>query len=200
MGTTYDFSEKGDHFVSAYTIYEKDDDLHNDSVEAIIVHKGLPLPGLGGSNDSLAVYLPYTLDAGSGFVYYTWNGEAGSQTYEAEHYRWYVLELIDPEGCYGIDSVYLFHPTGVADMILPGEWRVYPVPASRALYLEYTCMDAENLTLEIFDAQGRMIFVREYDPAFEITDKIDVTGFSRGIHILRLRSRDRQLIRHVVIN
>ena len=200
LGTTFDFSEKGDHSIAAYTIYDKDDDPENDTVDVTISHLGLPLPGLGGSNDSLGTYLPHTLDAGPGFVSYTWNGEAGSQTYEADHYGWYVLELVDPVGCEGVDSVYLFHPTGMTDIMLPGELRLYPVPASHTLYLEYTCRDAEKLFLEIYDARGREIMIKQYDHAREITETIDVTSFSRGMYIFRLRSRDRQLIRHVVIN
>ena len=128
LGSAFDFSRVGDHTVSAYSVYAKDDDPLNDTIDVVITHFGSPEPELGGVNDTLGTALPYILDAGAGYVSYLWNGVAGNQTYEATGYGWYHVEVMTPEGCTGKDSIYLTPSTGIVNRFLPGELKVYPVP------------------------------------------------------------------------
>ncbi|MCK4989408.1 MAG: hypothetical protein KAS29_02940, partial [Bacteroidales bacterium] len=50
LGSAFDFSRVGDHTVSAYSVYAKDDDPHNDAIDVVITHFGSPEPELGGVN------------------------------------------------------------------------------------------------------------------------------------------------------
>jgi proteasome assembly chaperone (PAC2) family protein len=88
----------------------------------------------------------------------------------------------------------------VEDLFLPGELKIYPVPASLVLHIEYGYMDADDLILELFDANGREVLVKQFPHTTEITETIDVTGMSSGIYYLRLRSDQKQLIRKIAIN
>ena len=107
---------------------------------------------------------------------------------------------MNPEGCVGGDSVYLMEPTGIEDFQLEGEFRLYPIPASRILHIEYVQENAENLKLEMFDPAGREILIRPYPNTNEIKDAINVSEMTRGVYYLRLRSDERQIIKRIILN
>jgi len=199
LGTDFDFSAEGDHRILAYSVYGKDDDPYNDTLDVIVTHLGFPEPELGGVNDTLGTALPLTLDAGAGYISYLWNGVAGSQTFDATSYGWYHVEVVAPGGCSGQDSIYLMPLTGIVDPVLPGELLVYPVPADLNLNVEYRYQDAETLYLEIFDSAGRKVHIQHFSQVTEITETIDVSGMTHGMYYLRLRSDQKQLLRKIVI-
>ncbi|MBA7569077.1 hypothetical protein ES708_10814 [subsurface metagenome] len=199
FGHTFDFSGEGDHTLMAYSIYAKDSDPHNDTMIVVIIHYGIPAIELGGINDSLGTTLPHTLDAGADYVTYLWNGIAGSRTYNATVYGWYTLEVTDLQGCTGTDSVYLMQSTGIGDYRLPGKLKVYPIPTDNMLYIDYRSPESEHLFLDIFDARGRKILVKEYRQVNEIMESINVSGMCEGLYFLKLRSGQRQIIRQIVI-
>jgi hypothetical protein len=200
LGTEFDFSRVGDHTVSAYTVYAKDNDPLNDQLDVLITNYGSPEPELGGVNDTLGTSLPVTLDAGAGNLSYLWNGNAGTQTLVANSYGWYFVEVVTSNGCTGKDSVYLRNTTGVEDRFLPGELRVYPVPADQFLSIDYNYSDTETLYLELFDSMGRKILIKQFAFVREIRETIDVSGMAQGMYYLRLRSGERQLQRQILIH
>lgn len=200
LGTSFDFSAQGDHSIVAYSAYGNDGDSFNDTLDVVVTHLGLPAPELGGQNDTLGTALPLTLDAGEGFVSYQWNGEDGNRTYDAAQYGWYKLEVTDPDGCFSGDSVYLNPATGVEDFQLEGKLKVYPIPASRVLFIEYSGEASEDLTLELIDATGREILIRPYPQTTEIKERLLVGEMNRGIYYLRLRSEERQMVKRIVLN
>ncbi len=199
FGFTFDLSAKGDHDLNAYSIYGQDADPFTDTLETIITHLGLPAPELGGVNDTLGTQIPYTLDAGVGFSGYIWNGEIGEQTHDAAQYGWYKLDVIDPDGCYGKDSIFLTFATAVEDHQLPGDLSIYPVPASRYLHVEYSYAEAENLILDLYDSNGRIVLNREFSNVKEFTETIDVGDIARGMYYLRLRSDEKELTRLITL-
>jgi archaellum component FlaG (FlaF/FlaG flagellin family) len=199
VGFTFDLSAKGDHNLTAYSIYGQDADPYTDTLEQIITHLGLPAPELGGVNDTLGTQIPYTLDAGVGFSGYIWNGEIGEQTHDAAQYGWYKLEVIDPDGCYGRDSIYLTSVTGVEDHQLPGDLSVYPIPASRYLHVEYSYAEAEDLVLDLYDSNGRIVLNRQFSNVKEFTETIDVGDIARGVYYLRLRSDEKEVTRLITL-
>jgi len=200
LGSSFDFSGVGNHSVNAYTMYGKDNDPFNDTLDVTVTHLGVPQPELGGENDSLRTSLPLTLDGGAGYIAYEWNGFAGDQTYEATDYGWYVLEVMNSEGCTGGDSVYLMDPTGIEDFRLEGELKVYPIPSSQVLHVDYRGQDVDKLILEIFDPSGRKIHIQEFTNAADIKESIDVTGIATGVYYLRLRTDQKHLLRKIVID
>jgi hypothetical protein len=199
LGSDFDFSSEGDHTVSAYTIYAKDNDPLNDQLDVIITNMGSQ-PDLGGVNDSLRTSLPVTLDAGAGYLSYQWNGVPGTQTYEASAYGWYFVEVVSSGGCTGNDSIYLRWVTGIEDRFLPGILNVYPVPADQFLTVEYSYSKVETLYLDLFDSLGRKILIKQFANVMEIRETIDVNDLAKGMYYLRLRSGERQLQRQIVIH
>lgn len=200
MGDNHDFSSLGDHHVSIHSLYAQDGDPGNDTMEVIITHFGFLEPDLGGTNDSLGTTLPLTLDAGADYVSYLWNGVLGDRTNDASQYGWYSIEVTDLHGCSGKDSLFLMPPTGIKDILLPGELKVFPVPTSRFLHIEYRYEKRESLTLDLYDSSGRKILIKQYADVMEISETIDVSKMAQGVYYLRLHSNERQLARQIAIH
>jgi hypothetical protein len=199
-GSLYDFSGEGDHLVTLVTIFQQDANPQNDTMVWTIAHHGIPLPDLGGTNDSLETGLPHTLDAGADFFTYLWNGMPGDRTHQAMDFGWYILEVTNSFGCSGGDSIYLMQSTGIDGMMLTGELKIYPVPASQFLHIEYSGEKAEDLYLSLFDSNGRTILQRKYNHKKEIIETLELSGLARGVYHLRLHSGERHLIRRIAIH
>jgi hypothetical protein len=195
----FDFSGEGDHILKTYSIYSKDTDPNNDTLSMIVCHTGKPPIDIGGTSDSLGTTLPHTLDAGADYAEYLWNGISGSRTYDADRFGRHTLEITDLLGCTAKDSVYLMQSTGLTDIMLPGELKVYPVPSNNILHIEYISDKADQLYLEIFDTKGGKILIKEYRHSDQIMESIDVRQMAHGIYYLILRSDRKQIIKRVVI-
>jgi len=199
-GTLYNFSTEGDHTVTLYTVVNNDANPSNDTLEVTVTHYGIPHPELGGVNDTLQTSLPHTLDAGDDYASYLWNGIPGDRTYDVDSYGWATLEVANPAGCLGGDSIFLMQPTGIMDLSLTGELTIYPVPASQFLHIEYRGEKEEDLYLSLFDSSGRKVIQKEYKRKKEISDTLELEGLARGVYYLRLYSGQRQLIKQVAIH
>jgi hypothetical protein len=201
FGLSFDLSAQGDHDLLVYTVYGRDIEANNDTLTRVITHFGPPDIDLGGVNDTLETLLPYILDAGADYMSYTWNDVAGSRTVEAGAYGWYKLEVTDMNTCYGVDSVYLVAPpSGIADQyLLDNRLKVYPNPVDNILYIEYDASDHPELVLEMFDALGRKVLVKEYHHVSGIVEEIDVSEMPLGIYYLRFRQDTQQAFRKIII-
>jgi len=199
-GSLYDFSGQGDHQVLLYVMLEGDANPLNDTMELTTTHFGVPQPDLGAENDTLETGLPHTLDAGADFTSYLWNGIPGGRTYEASSYGWYLLEVTNSSGCNGADSIFLAQSTGLDIMVLSGELKVYPVPASQFLHIEYNGEKEQDLYLSLFDSSGRKILQKKYNHKREIAETLELTGLARGIYHLRIYSGERQVTRRIAIH
>jgi hypothetical protein len=199
-GSLYDFSGEGDHLVTLVTIFQEDANPWNDTMELTIAHHGVPMPDLGGANDTLETDLPHTLDAGADFFTYLWNGVPGDRTHQATDFGWYILEVANSFGCSGGDSIYLMQSTGLEGMMLSGTLKIYPVPASQFLHIEYSGEKAEDLYLSLFDSSGRTVLQRKYNHKKEIMETLELNGLTRGVYHLRLHSGERHLIRRIAIH
>jgi hypothetical protein len=199
FGFTFDFSALGDHRIHAYTTYAKDADPDNDTLRATVTHVGKASPDLGFASDSFGTGLPYTLDAGSDFASYTWNGNPGSRTHDATAYGWYILEVTDSLGCPGRDSVYLKISNSTSEVALQGALIVYPIPANEKLIIDYQANETGHYFLEIFDLSGRKVFIREYKQVEEIQEIIEVSDMAKGMYYLMLRSGYKREIRQIII-
>jgi hypothetical protein len=85
-------------------------------------------------------------------------------------------------------------------MMLTGELKIYPVPASQFLHIEYSGEKAEDLYLSLFDSNGRKILQRKYNHKKEIIETLELSGLARGVYHLRLHSGERHLIRRIAIH
>ncbi|KPK83441.1 MAG: hypothetical protein AMS27_12850 [Bacteroides sp. SM23_62_1] len=200
FGSRFDLSAEGDHTFRVYTIYDKDFIATNDTTDLIISHWGYPAPDLGGINDTLNSALPYLFEAGSGYDQYIWNGIPGSHQLSVSEYGWYKVIVIDIHGCQGEDSVYLAPPTGIHDLEnLGSNLLVYPNPTDHQLYIELILQDYIDLWIELFDATGRKIIIKELRQVNGIHEAMNVSGLPEGVYYLKIRTKEGQVLRKIVV-
>jgi hypothetical protein len=199
FGVKFDLSTQGDHYLNAFSIYGKDAVPDNDTLDMVIGHRGAPQPDLGGIDDTLEVeLLPHVLNAGGDYETYVWNGVSGNRTFTATQIGWYKVEVTDL-GCSGMDSVYLALSTGNHTTEYGEELKIYPNPASERIYIEYRLPSDERYFMNLFDAEGRKIMVREYKQVNEIREHLDVAGLSNGSYYLVIWSAQNHIVRQIII-
>jgi hypothetical protein len=199
FGTNFDFSRQGDHPVRVYTIYAKDMDSSNDTMDMVIHNWGNPSIDLEGGNDTIRTSLPKMLDAGAGFEQYTWNGEEGGQTFEVTSNGRIILEVMDINGCTAADTIYILS-TEIDD--LSGalhNLKIYPNPTDGLIYIELNLAEYTDIRLEFFDATGRKIYIREFINVNGIHESMDISYLTPGVYFLKVQTKKGQVVRNIVV-
>mgnify|MGYP006282890201 CR=1 FL=1 len=101
---TLDMSVPQDYVLTVYTRLEGDVYAANDTLEKTVSVYGLPQVDLGPDTIVTASF-PVLLDAGAGFAAYEWQDGSGGQTYDAQDYGLYWVQVTDENGCTNTDSV-----------------------------------------------------------------------------------------------
>jgi hypothetical protein len=195
----FDFSLQGDYPVRVYTIYSKDMDSSNDTLDLVIHHYGFPSVDLGEDTVRTSS-LPYMLDAGAVFDQYLWNGAAGGQTYLVTNYGKYVLVATDICGCSATDSIFVLPPVGIQDPYLENNLNIFPNPSDHMIYIELNLSDYTDIRMELFDADGRKIYIREFSGVDGIHESMDVSNLPAGLYWLKVQSEKGQVVRNIVVN
>jgi hypothetical protein len=199
FGTNFNFSRQGEHPVRVYTIYTKDMDASNDTLDMVIHTWGNPEVELEGGQDTILTSLPRQLDAGPGFEQYSWNGVEGGQIFTVNSPGRVMLEVMDINGCSARDTIYVIS-TGIED--IPGIFsnlKIYPNPADGQVYIELKLPEYMDLRLEFYDQTGRKIYIREFSNINGIHESVDVSYLQPGIYLLKVMTENAQAVRNIVI-
>jgi hypothetical protein len=200
FGTNFDFSRQGDHPVRVYTIYAKDMDALNDTLDMVIHNYGYPAVDLGGVNDTLRTRLPLMLDGGAGFAKYVWNGADGGQSYNVTVFGRCTLEVTDMNGCSAGDTVIILPPAGIQDPAETGKnLNIYPNPSDHLIYIELNLPHYTDIRLEFYDATGRKIYIREYGNVNCIHESMDISDLPAGVYRLKVQTEKWQVVRNIVV-
>jgi hypothetical protein len=200
FGTNFNFSRQGDHPVRVYTIYSKDMDSSNDTLDMVIHHYGYPVVDLGGINDTLHTSLPYLLDGGAGFDQYIWNGVEGSQIYTVTIFGRVTLEAEDMNGCSDSDTVIIMPPAGIEDPSgISRNLNIFPNPSDNMIYIELNLPDYTDILLELCDATGRKIYIREFSRVNGIHESMDISNLPAGLYWLKVGTKKGLVVRNIVV-
>ena len=75
--------------------------------------------------------------------------------------------------------------------------RVYPNPTKGLLNIEFTNSFFAEGSLEMYDSHGRIIIHKQLED--NINQVIDLSQFSKGIYLLRIKSKIRSFNQKVVL-
>lgn len=99
----------------------------------------------------------------------------------------------------GGDTLVIFDQTLANDEVLPGpvgELGAFPNPTTGKVYLQLPQGGSNGTTLEVLDAQGRLVWA---SPAVQELPYVDLSRFGPGLFLLRARLDDgRILVRRVL--
>jgi hypothetical protein len=78
-----------------------------------------------------------------------------------------------------------------------GGVTILPNPSDGKFYIDISNQDSEPITMQILDLTGRIVV--EIEPAISEKFEIDLSGQSKGMYFVRIKSGEGLLIRKIVI-
>ncbi|HEX2934071.1 MAG TPA: BNR-repeat neuraminidase N-terminal domain-containing protein [Bacteroidales bacterium] len=118
-----DLSAVGTKAVKVFVEYSTDVRNDNDTLTNFVKVFNRPVVSLS-PNDTIIADLPYTLDAGAGFVSYAWNTGASSQTIDATVPGTYIVTVTNDSYCDASAKAYVFEKTfdlGITNVAMPDQ-------------------------------------------------------------------------------
>jgi hypothetical protein len=96
----------------------------------------------------------------------------------------YNLTVMDSNGCSEVIQFEIENNLGLGEPLIH-PYRIYPVPASDAVYVEFIKTDHTKAFAEIRNLQGRKILVSDLED--QIT-RLDIVDLPPGIYILHIEA------------
>ena len=125
---------------------------------------------------------------------------ASQQSYELMDHAplakaFYRLKSVDFDGSIQLSDVISIERANDGFSIA----RVFPVPATGAVNVEFNIERKEDVNITVTDLTGRVV----HTDSFEATDgvnnyQLDVSAFSAGVYFFSLRDSDHQLTQRIV--
>lgn len=170
-----------------------------DALLAYIEYAGLPQVDLG---EDIYTSQPDTvlLDAGAGFMSYTWHDGHNEQTYQVSEIGWKWVFVTDIYGCVGSDTTYVGYYTHIPGLNEPFTTIVYPNPAKDKLTIELGAdMVFEKTELEIMDIRGNMLFRGRMPDSGVSRETLDVSFLQPGVYFLNIRRNNYNQLHKITI-
>ncbi|MFM1999508.1 MAG: hypothetical protein RL204_1455, partial [Bacteroidota bacterium] len=132
------------------------------------------------------------------YVYHFWFNLANSQSVS------YWLPTSFPAGTRVAATIYTKDPSSVgvteSEQTLDNTLIVFPNPANSMLTAGFTLTESGSVTLELYDAAGRIVLVAErenYGTGYH-EEILDVAGIAKGIYVLQMKT-DSTVVRKKII-
>ncbi|MBW6478441.1 MAG: T9SS type A sorting domain-containing protein [Bacteroidales bacterium] len=170
-----------------------------DVMIAFVEYAGIPVVDLG---HDIYTSRPDTvvLDAGPGFMSYTWHDGQNGQTYNVSEIGWKWVFVTDIYGCVGSDTTYVGFYTNIPGLDDPFTTKVYPNPAKDQITIEFsTDMVFERTELEIMDVRGNMIFRGRMPDSGTSRETLDVSFLQPGVYLLNIRRNNYNQLHKITI-
>ncbi len=164
-----------------------------------VEHAGIPIVDLGSD---IYTSRPDTvvLDAGAGFMSYTWHNEQPGQTYHVSEIGWKWVLVEDIYGCTGSDTTYVGLYTHIHGLNEPFTSKVYPNPARDRVTIEFSAdLVFERIYMEIIDVRGNMVFSGRMTDGGILKETLDVSFLSPGVYFLNIRRNNFNQLHKITI-
>ena len=151
----------------------------------------------------------WQLDAGSGFVAYSWNGGVSSnRVYNAYEQGVYEVSVIDDKGCVYTSEVVLGQDksTELANNGQPGSnglsgrFKLYPTISNSEVFWEpNTTWEPSAFTVKVYDATGRVVQSKKYDRLHYQRYKVDVSSLIMGSYQIEVKGNNFRELSKVIV-
>jgi len=191
----------GDSLIVGSHIYDTpgqyvDTFVANNSCDSVVFtildfHQSLSLQ-IGSAPSPAEICLGDTilLEASPGFVSYAWtNGMTGQIIYDTPTTdTWYMVEAVDTNGCVVKEDINVNVDTcitGVNEISITNELKVYPNPASDRVIIEITLVGRQEIVqLQVINNLGQIIETHQATSRQELS--IDISHLPSGTYLLNL--------------
>jgi hypothetical protein len=162
-----------------------------------------PTVNFGAVNDTIQFSPPRTLDAGAGFLSYSWNTSVTTRTITVNTQGWYRVTVAGTNGCLGSDSVYMKIGTYIINPSNNAIIIIYPNPASELINVAIGNIAVTRPIVDLISIDEKLVYRKTFDEQLiNYTFPIDVSNFKKGVYILRVYDRETQkvFISKVILN
>ena len=90
--------------------------------------------------------------------------------------------------------------SGIEDYGFVNHLCLYPNPAKDRINLEFESSGSKELLLEIINPLGQILIRKELPPSHEHTLSFDVKAWTRGIYLLKINSKEGQIVKRIILN
>ncbi|MCX6275634.1 MAG: CotH kinase family protein [Bacteroidetes bacterium] len=143
------------------------------------------LPNVSLGNDTIVESPAFVVvSAGTGFASYLWSTTETTQSIIAQNSGAYWVIVTDANGCTATDTINVLVTVGLAEADSHDALHIYPNPVHEILALELNSTNAEDLHL--IDVTGRVVWHSEISA--QSTVHVDVSGYSKGIYLLKMQN------------
>lgn len=159
-----------------------------------------------GNDTSLKKNQAITLKAGGGFQTYDWsNGDktenimlTGSDLVAGNNEYW--VKVSDLNGCIGGDTINIFYDTtnSISNIVDFIQVKIYPNPTHEILYVEVADILDENITLMIYDLNGKVVYGTITKQNSDVI-KINLSQLPTGSYLLRLISENKTTVSKFIL-
>jgi len=198
-GTT--FPTTGSKSIYYNMEFDGDMNLDNNTLQKNVSVNAKPNIQLEGGKDTVVTEFPYTLDAGGGFVQYTWQDATTGRTYTVNNTNRYEVTVIDFNGCTASDAVYIKESGGVGiDASMVERIKLFPVPAREVINFSIGFKQSVNPEVRIYDMTGKIVFKQQYYPTTILDGSIGIDHLPTGIYSFQVLDDELLFRRNIIIS
>jgi hypothetical protein len=111
-----------------------------------------------------------------------------------------LVEISGEDYPYWKDTLYIpVLPVNIKEIREPIT-RIYPNPTNDLLNIEISNSGKQGLEIEIRDITGKVIYQKKYNNAnARFTEQFDLSGFTKGIYLIKVRQADRVYVGKIIV-
>jgi len=162
-----------------------------------------PLPTVNlGTDTMICNGCSITLNAGTGFINYNWSTGESTQTINVDSAGTYIVEVIDANGCVGGDTIVIDISTGInpQSLIHNPKLDVHPNPNTGEFTVTFKIIEKQHINLKVFNIKGQVIYEENLsDFKGRYQNKIDLSGYAKGIYSLQLSTKEKTSNKKIII-
>jgi hypothetical protein len=124
-----------------------------------------------------------TLNAGPGYTNYQWSDGSTSQTIQTVSPATVWVNVFDPAGCYGSDTINISSAVNVGELLQDGV-SIYPNPAREKINYTVDMGADEEMDVNLYDARGRVVNHFALHGHGRIKGELNVGSYAQGVYVL----------------
>ena len=149
------------------------------------------------------------LDAGIGFIYYLWSNKAVTQKLTIDSSgiglgsATFWVMVTDSNGCTATDAITIKFSKSLnidPNEVDNGTIHIYPNPTEGRIYLSFSNFERETISLYIINSQGKTAVKDKFSfTTSKETKEIDLTGYAKGLYLIRITHKGNVQTEKVII-
>ena len=185
-----------------YTVLEEDLRPENDTFTiSYDMVKRSPVINFNDVSGVIVTDFPYVLEPEAGHPSYLWQDNSTASTYTVTTTGEYSVTVTAGNGCQSSKTVnVLDRETGIdAADINPFMLKIYPNPAMDFVNLEMDVRETDDVIIEFYNSEGRLIFNDKAVRGASYYRNIDINPYPRGVFYIRTYNSEISKVSKVVI-